>query len=92
MRNPTDTFDLRNAFANEFLASPQEHDDAIVDGPMEHLITQFDAELAKAKRHWKTVNVDAEWANMDQWLSDHGYVDPDQLNQSLFTLASPKQG
>lgn len=75
MRNPADTFDLRNGFANQFLASPSDHDRAIVDGPIELLITEFDAELASAKARWTHLDTAAEWAEMDRWLSERGYVD-----------------
>lgn len=74
----TDTPDLRRMFATEFLASPQDHTEAIVDGTMEELIEEFDTELAQAKKRWPSLSVDAEWAKMDRWLSEYGYVEPGQ--------------
>lgn len=75
MRNPTDSLELRRQFAEQFLASPQDHDEVILDGPMQSLIGEFDTELAKAKTRYPTINVDAEWAEMDRWLSDHGFTE-----------------
>jgi hypothetical protein len=75
-RNPTDTIDLRREFADEFLASPQDHAEIIFDGEMEQLITEFDSELTAASKRWPSISYDAEWAKMDRWLSERGYVEP----------------
>lgn len=80
MRNHTDTLELRREFAEQFLASPQDHNEAILDGPMQSLIDEFDTELAVAKKRWTHINTDAEWAEMDQWLSDRGYIEPQYLD------------
>ena len=80
MRNHTDTAELRREFAEKFLASPQDHNDLILDGAMDQLIAEFDAQLSDAKKRWPTINSDTEWAEMDRWLSEHGYVDPDNLD------------
>lgn len=75
MRNHTDTAELRREFAEKFLASPQDHTEAVLDGEMQTLIDDFDAELCTAKSRWISVDVAAEWAEMDRWLSDHGYIE-----------------
>lgn len=78
-RNHTDTMELRREFAEKFLAAPQDHDTAVLDGPMELLLTEFDAELCAAKRRWTHLDLGAERAEMDQWLSERGYTDPANL-------------
>lgn len=75
MHNPADTMELRREFADQFLTSPQDHSDAILDGPMEMLIEEFDSQLAQAKNRWTHLDVAAEWADMDRWLSERGYAD-----------------
>jgi hypothetical protein len=76
MRNPTDTMELRREFAERFLVSPQDHTEQILDGPMQSLIDEFDEQLCLAKKRWPSINYSAEWVEMDEWLSDHDYVDP----------------
>lgn len=79
-RNNTDTPELRREFAERFLASPQDHGEQIIDGEMQSLIDDFDEELCLAKKRWTHIDTAAEWAEMDQWLSDRGYIDPEHLN------------
>lgn len=74
-RNPADTIELRRQFADQFLASPQDHADLILDGEMYQLIEEFDAELCQARKRWASLSHDAEWAEMDRWLSERGYVE-----------------
>jgi hypothetical protein len=74
-RNPADTIALRVEFAERFLASPQDHADQIIDGEMQALIDDFDGELCAAKKRWPSLDTDAEWAEMDRWLSEHGYTE-----------------
>lgn len=78
-RNNTDTVDLRREFAERFLASPQDHNEQILDGEMQSLIDDFDEELCRAKKRWTHIDVNAEWADMDRWLSERGYIDPEYL-------------
>jgi hypothetical protein len=66
--------DLRESFVQQFLSTtagldPFEHS-------LEELIEMFDMELAAAKKHWSSVNIDREFHEMGQWLSDRGYVEP----------------
>lgn len=75
----SDTMELRRKFAEKFLAAPQEHEQAILDGPMDTLIDEFDTELAAARKRYRSLNIDAEWAEMDSWLAEHDYVDPMQV-------------
>lgn len=74
-RNPADTIELRRQFADQFLASPQDHAELILDGDMYQLIEEFDAELCRAHKRWASLSRDAEWAEMDRWLSERGYVE-----------------
>lgn len=78
-RNPTDTAELRRDFAEKFLAAPQDHNEQIIDGIMQSLIDDFDEELCLAKKRWTHIDVSAEWADMDHWLSERGYIDPQYL-------------
>jgi hypothetical protein len=39
------------------------------------LIEEFDAELCQARKRWASLSHDAEWAEMDRWLSERGYVE-----------------
>lgn len=75
MQNQADTMELRREFADQFLISPQDHDVAILDGPMEALIEEFDSQLVAAKRRFSSLDTGQEWAGMDRWLSEHGYAD-----------------
>lgn len=70
-----DTMELRSQFAEQFLISPQDHDEVIMDGSMETLIAEFDTELAKMKCRYASLDTEHEWAEMDRWLSERGYVD-----------------
>jgi len=74
-RNPTDTRRLRCEFAEKFLQSPQDHATAVLDGPMHLLVEAYDDELIVAKRRWPSLDSGAEWADMDRWLSERGYLD-----------------
>jgi len=74
-RNPADTLNLRAEFADKFLASPQDHADQIGDGDMQSLIDDFDEELCAAKKRWPSLDIDAEWSEMDRWLSERGYTE-----------------
>lgn len=75
----SDTIELRRQFAEKFLASPQDHNDVILEGAMDQLIAEFDAELSDAKKRYPTINTDAEWAEMDRWLSERDYHDMDLM-------------
>lgn len=79
-RNPTDTAELRREFAEKFLASPQDHNEQILDGEMQSLIDDFDEELCNAKKRWTHIDTGAEWSDMDHWLSEHGYIEPQYLD------------
>lgn len=46
------------------------------DHTMEELIEKFDMALGEAKRRWPHLDTDAEWADMDHWLSERGYIEP----------------
>lgn len=72
-----DTMELRRQFADQFLVSPQDHPTAILDGPMEALIEEFDTQITVAKSRYPSINVDAEFAEMDRWLDERGYTDPE---------------
>lgn len=77
MQIQADTMELRREFADRFLISPQDHSSAVLDGPMEALIEEFDSELAQMKRRFASMDTDIEWAGMDSWLSERGYADPE---------------
>ena len=79
MRNHTDTLDLRRDFAEKFLASPQDHNEVILDGSMESLLVEFDCELVAAKKRWTHIDLGAERAEVDHWLSDRGYIEDEYL-------------
>ena len=65
---------LRQTFADKFLSEEGLNP---FDFTMEELIDKFDMELGEAKRRWPSLSVDREWADMDQWLSERGYVEPE---------------
>lgn len=79
-RNHTDTAELRREFAEKFLASPQDHNEQILDGEMQSLIDDFDEELCNMRKRYSSINTDAEWAEMDRWLSERGYIETQYLD------------
>lgn len=79
MPQHSDTIELRRQFAEKFLASPQDHDRLILDGEMDQLIAEFDGELAAAKKRFPSLDSEREWAEMDTWLSERDYHDPQYL-------------
>lgn len=64
---------LRAEFTHQFLCEEGLNP---FDFTMEELIEKFEMELGEAKRRWVSLNVDAEWAAMGDWLSERGYVEP----------------
>lgn len=64
---------LREEFVQKFLytegINPFDH-------TMEELIEQFDMALGEAKRRWPRLDTAAEWADMDHWLTERYYVEP----------------
>lgn len=64
--------DIREAFVQEFLYTegidPFGH-------TLAELIDLYEMRLGEAKNRWPTIDVGAEWAAMDRWLSEHGAVD-----------------
>lgn len=43
---------------------------------MKELIEMYQDELDKAKQRWPRLDTAATWADMDHWLSERGYVEP----------------
>lgn len=66
---------LRADFTAEFLYTVPDLDP--FEKNMEQLIEFYDMELGEAKQRWPSLNSAQEWANMQTWLSEHGYVAPE---------------
>lgn len=68
---------LRRDFAFAFLYA--EYDGGAIDPyahTLEALIETYEMVLGDAKRRWPSLNIDAEWSAMGDWLSERGYVEP----------------
>lgn len=46
------------------------------DHSMEELIELWEMSLGNAKQRWPRLDVGAEQADMDHWLTEHGYIEP----------------
>lgn len=69
---------LITEFINRFLDydAAQNNYGELADKSIEELCEVYDMELGEAKRRWPSLNTDSEWAEMDRWLSERGYIEP----------------
>lgn len=65
---------LREDYVMKFLYT---EDVNYADHSMEELIELWEMSLGNAKQRWPRLDVAAEQADMDQWLSEHGYIAPE---------------
>jgi hypothetical protein len=70
----TASIELRVEFIERFLdtyAAKHSYGD-LTEKSLPELVEVFDMELQDAKAQWPTIDLDAEWSEMDSWLSDRG--------------------
>lgn len=65
---------LREDFVQKFLYCDEIN---WADHSMEELIDLFDQALSEAKTRWPSLNRSAELTDMDNWLAERGYIEPD---------------
>lgn len=68
------SIELRVAFISKFLdydAAQNDYGD-LTEKSLPELVEVYDMELHAAKAKWPSIDLAAEWSEMDNWLSDRG--------------------